>query len=316
MKGVIYRVLPLLSILAALAVQVLVPVSKIQVKAARPYFTYVLLLALFVCAILLALSFASKRVRSFLTEKGLFIAGAFLAFNVMNIFTAKVTPFSTLYFPTLDRIFQKLVEDRMFLLKCIAYSLRLLLTGFLIGAVIGFFTGLFLGYSRRFSYWVRPLTKVLGPIPAAAWLPLALSVFPTAFASSVFLIAFAVWFQLTLMTSSGIQSIDPSYFEVARTLGASELYQIVKVAIPGAAPHIFLGLFNATCSSFLTLMVAEMVGTSAGIGWYINNQKAVMSYSGVYSGLILIAVLCSLILTLLFAARRKIIRWEKGIIKW
>ena len=56
-------------------------------------------------------------------------------------------------------------------------------------------------------------------------------------------------------------------------------------------PHIFLGLFNGTCASFITLMTAEMIGAKYGIGWYVNWQKEMMAYANVYAGLMVIAVL-------------------------
>lgn len=144
----------------------------------------------------------------------------------------------------------------------------------------------------------------------------ALSIFPTTQGANIFLIAFAVWFPVTLMTSSGIQSTNQVHFEVASTLGASTIYKIIHVAIPSAMPSIFLGVFYGTVSSFATLMAVEMNGNSSGIGWYINWQKQVMMYDGVYAGLIIIAVLCSLILTLLFKVRDHVLVWQKGVIKW
>lgn len=316
MKKLISRILPIVSLIAALAVQIFMDNSRLQPKTSAPFFTYFLILFLAVYLVLFFGSFFIEELKIKLDNKGPFLAGVVLFINVLNIVTGKYALLPVLYFPSLDRVGEKLFQDKFFLLKCILYSLRLLFTGFAIGAAIGFITGIFLGYSKKFSYWVSPITRVLGPIPTVAWLPLALSSFPTTFAASVFLIAFTVWFQFSLMTSSGIKSINKTSFEVAETLGTSSLYQIIHVVIPGAGPSIFLGFFNATCSSFLTLMTAEMVGTSAGIGWYINNQKSVMCYQGVYAGLILIAVLCSSILSLLFKIRAKVLPWEKGVIKW
>ncbi|MCQ2594150.1 MAG: ABC transporter permease subunit [Treponemataceae bacterium] len=316
MKKKIYSLLLVFSLVAALIFAVALKNSRVQPKAEAPFFFYLLGILLAVYVVFFILSFFVKEIRKYLELKGPLYAGAILFFNILNIVTAKLDVLPPLYFPSLDRVVEKLVLDRQFLLKCIFYSFRLLVTGFSIGAAAGFVTGVFLGYSRRFSYWVAPITRILGPIPTTAWMPLALSTFPTTFGASVFLIAFTVWFQISLMTSSGIQSINKSSFEVADTLGASNLYQILHIAIPGAGPSIFLGFFYGTCSSFLTLMTAEMVGTSAGIGWYINNQKSIMCYQGVYAGLILIAVLCSAVLTVLFKVRAKVLPWEKGVIKW
>jgi NitT/TauT family transport system permease protein len=110
--------------------------------------------------------------------------------------------------------------------------------------------------------------------------------------------------------------VKKSYFEVSSTLGASNLQNLFHIAIPDALPSIFLGFFNATCSSFVALMAAEMLGVKAGIGWYINWQKEMISYPNVYAGLILIAVFCYLFITLQFKVRDKLLGWQKGVIKW
>lgn len=110
--------------------------------------------------------------------------------------------------------------------------------------------------------------------------------------------------------------IPNSYFEVSSTLGAGSFYRIAKVGIPAAMPHMFLGLFNGTCSSFITLVTAEMLGAKYGIGWYINWQKEMMAYANVYAGLIIIAVTFFILITLLFKFRDRVLAWQKGVIKW
>ena len=81
-------------------------------------------------------------------------------------------------------------------------------------------------------------------------------------------------------------------------------------------PSIFLGIFNGSSSAFVTLMTAEMVGAKYGIGWYVNWEKEMMSYANVYGGLIVIAVVLSLLVTLLFKVRDRVLVWQKGMIKW
>lgn len=287
-----------------------------QKQMEHPYYIYLLILIAVVFAILVLIGIFHKKTRDRIVYKAPFITGFICFLLVLNYLTSKTTLLPTLYFPSLDRIVGLLVEQRVFLLENIFDSLKLLLTGFLWGASIGFLTGLALGYNKKVGYWLNPVTKVVGPIPTTAWIPLALSTFPTTHSANVFLIAFAVWFPVTLMTSSGVQSVSNVNFEVSRTLGASTLYQILHVAIPAAMPSIFLGIFYGTVSSFATLMAVEMNGNSSGIGWYINWQKSVMMYDGVYAGLILIAAICSLTLTVLFKVRDRVLVWQKGVIKW
>ena len=184
------------------------------------------------------------------------------------------------------------------------------------GVLAGFITGVFLGFSSKVYYWINPYIKLIGPIPATAWIPLVLTTFPTTFGASVFIIALAVWFPVQLMTSSGIQNTSKIYFEVGRTLGAGTFFQVFKIAVPAALPNIFQGVFNGICAAFIALMTAEMFGAKYGIGWYISWQKAMMVYSGVYAGLIMIALFCTVIITALFKVRKRLLGWQKGLVKW
>lgn len=320
MKNRLFTVSKLLLPFVAIAISILVYYgvddNGKQKQMEHPYYLYLLMVIGVFILVEILVGFFNQKVRDSVVYKAPFYTGVIVFLLALNYLNSKTLLLPTLYFPSLDRIIGLLVENRVFLLENVFDSLKLLITGFLWGASVGFLTGLALGYFKKVGYWLNPVTKVIGPIPTTAWIPLALSTFPTTHSANVFLIAFAVWFPVTLMTSSGIQSINNVNFEVSRTLGASTIYQIIHVAIPAAMPSIFLGVFYGTISSFATLMAVEMNGNSSGIGWYINWQKSVMMYDGVYAGLIIIAAICSLSLTLLFKVRDRVLVWQKGVIKW
>lgn len=307
---------PTVSAAFALLVHLLVPDSPRYTLRPLPYFTATLIAVITVTLGLAVLSLFSRKIRERYAFKSWFIAAFLLFLNLLNIATVKLMLLPTIYFPNPDRILKVFADDGTFILKCLGYSLRLLATGYSIGALAGMTTGILVGWSKKWSYWVSPLIKIIGPIPSTAWVPIALVSFPTSFAASVFLIALAVWFPTTVLTSSGISNVQNSYLEVSSTLGAKTLHKIFRVALPAAAPSIFVGIFNGTGASFITLMTAEMMGVKYGIGWYINWQKDMLSYANVYAGLIVIAITFSLIITLLFRVRDRVLGWQKGVIKW
>lgn len=310
------KALPILSIALALILDIVLPDNLQHPAAEHPYFIWLLGAALVVYLIFYAVSFFRPSLREKLEYKAYFYAGAALFLNILNLLTVKFAILPVLYFPSLDRVFGVLCEDSAFLAKCLAYSARLLFIGWFCGAIVGMLTGIAIGFNKTFSYWVQPLVRVLGPIPSTAWIPIVLIAFPSAVSASAFLIALAVWFPTTVLTSSGIAAIPNAYFEVSSTLGAGSFYRVAKVGIPAAMPHMFLGLFNGTCSSFITLVTAEMLGAKYGIGWYINWQKEMMAYANVYAGLIIIAVTFFILITLLFKFRDHVLAWQKGVIKW
>lgn len=263
-----------------------------------------------------ALSFTNSRLKLKLVEKAPLITAAFVLLEVWDIVTLKTNLLHLPYFPGPDRVLKAIVSDAGLLGMSTLYSLRLLFTGLVFGVVIGLLTGIAIGWNKKCNYWIGPVLRIIGPIPATAWIPIAITVFPTSFWASVFLIALAVWFPVTVMTSSGISSVRNAYFEVAKTLGADRKYLIFKVAIPAASPTIFIGLFMGLGTSFLTLIVSEMLGVKAGLGWYINWAQGWAEYSKVYASLIVIAIIFSAIIALLFKVKDKILIWQRGLIKW
>ena len=93
-------------------------------------------------------------------------------------------------------------------------------------------------------------------------------------------------------------------------------HNLVEIAIPGAMPSIFLGLFMGLGSSFAVLVVAEMIGVKAGLGWYLQWAQGWAAYANMYAALIVMSLLCSGAITLLFAIRDRLLVWQKGTVKW
>src|SRR5947207_958996 len=220
------------------------------------------------------------------------------------------------YFPSPAAVFQSLINDRALLFDSTWHSLVLLLGGYALGVIAGLISGICIGWSTPVRYWGMPILKVVGPIPATAWIPLAMVVSPSAVFSAASLIALAVWFPVTMLTASGISNTRASYLDVARTLGAGRRYLIFRVAIPAALPSIFIGLFMGLGASFLTLVVAETVGVKSGLGWYVSWAQGWAEYGKVFAALVIMAAFFSTLMTALFKVRDRVLVWQKGVIKW
>jgi NitT/TauT family transport system permease protein len=239
-----------------------------------------------------------------------------LAIGVWDVITAGLHLLPLPYFPGPAVVLRSLISDRALLLDSTWHSLVLLLSGYTLGVIVGLVSGVYIGWSSSVRYWGMPLLKVVGPIPATAWIPLAMVVAPSSIVSAVGLIALAVWFPVTMLAASGISNTRESYLDVARTLGAGRLYLIFRVAIPAAVPNIFIGLFMGLGASFLTLVVAESVGVKSGLGWYVSWAQGWAEYGKVFAALIIMAAFFSTVMTLLFKLRDRVLVWQKGTIKW
>ncbi|QEL13531.1 ABC transporter permease [Limnoglobus roseus] len=244
------------------------------------------------------------------------VAGAVGLVIAWEVVTTKLNWLHQPFFPGPDEVFGAMVEDREILLESAWHSLWLLAAGYAVGVTAGLVTGVVVGWFPRVRYWAMPALKFVGPIPATALIPLVMTLWKDSFPCAVALIGFAVWFPMTILTSSGIANVRLAYLDVARTLGAGRFYLIFHVAIPAALPNIFIGLFMGLGASFLTLIVAETVGVQAGLGWYLRWQQGYMEYAKVYATLILSAVFFSTLMTVLFKVRDRVLKWQKGVIKW
>src|SRR5216683_3187654 len=210
--------------------------------------------------------------------------GLFL--TLWELATAKFAWLPLPFFPPPQAIIEVYTDDLPKLLDSVFASVKLQLGGYAIGAAAGFLTGVSIGWSRSVGYWVHPVLRFIGPFP------------------------------VTVLTWSGMASVNNAYYDVARTLGAKPSFLVLKVAIPAALPHVFVGLFMGLGSSFAVLVVAEMIGVKAGLGWYLQWAQGWAAYSNMYAALIVMSLLCSGAITLLFRTRDRLLVWQKGVVKW
>jgi NitT/TauT family transport system permease protein len=281
----------------------------------RSYFVF--LWNFLAVALLLALAqLGLPALRAKMRQMGPIFAAALLTLAAWELITSGFRLLPLPYFPSPAGVFQSLINDRALLFDSTWHSLVLLLGGYALGVVAGLISGICIGWSTPVRYWGMPILKVVGPIPATAWIPLAMVVSPSAIFSAAALIALAVWFPVTMLTASGISNTRASYLDVARTLGAGRRYLIFRVAIPAALPSIFIGLFMGLGASFLTLVVAETVGVKSGLGWYVAWAQGWAEYGKVFAALVIMAAFFSTIMTVLFRVRDRVLVWQKGVIKW
>lgn len=233
-----------------------------------------------------------------------------------EIVTAKTGYLPRPFFVPPQELMGVFIDDWSKLLACVYHSVILLATGYAIGVVTGFLTGLALGWSKAVGYWGHPILRLIGPLPATAWLPVAFFMFPTSWSAAVFLIALASAIPVAILTWSGVSAVGGAYYDIARTLGGSPRFLVLKVTIPAAMPSVFVGLFMGLSASFAVLVVAEMMGVKAGLGWYLQWAQGWAAYANMYAALGVMAVMCSTLVTLLFQVRGRLLAWQKGLLRW
>ena len=280
---------------------------------ATPVYLYFLISLLAIYVIFFIISFKNENLSENLAYKAPLFAFVFLLLTIYDLLTLKFAILPLPYFAWLDMIMNSMIADKGFLLESTFASLKLLFTGYFIGSIIGITTGIFAGYSKKVDYWVDPFLKLLGPIPTTTWIPVVMVLATSLFGGAVFIIGLGVWFQTTLATMTGIKNVDKSYYEAAKTLGASQNELVRKIALPSASPNIFQGLISAMSSACTSLIVAEMLGVESGLGWYITWKSSWADYSSMYGAIIILALTFIIVNVILKKISNKALSWQKEV---
>lgn len=220
------------------------------------------------------------------------------------------------HFPSPDAIIASVMDDPATTWHHFSGSMSLLFQGLAVGFIAGMIYGTLMGYSRFFNYWLEPFIKLIGPVPSTAWMAIAMVLAPSSHIASVCLVALTTWFPLSVNLSGGIRGINKAYIERAETMGASHFFILRKVIYPAVLPNIFVGLFMGLCFSLTSLVTAEMLGVQSGLGWLINYAQLWVEYDLIFSTIFIFIIVAFVLISILFAIQKHVMKWSKGAIQW
>jgi NitT/TauT family transport system permease protein len=182
------------------------------------------------------------------------------------------------------------MHDSKFLMH-VMLSCRRILLGFSLAAIVAVPLGLVMGRFKLIHEIVFPITEILRPIPAIAWVPMAIMLWPTNEQSIVFITFLGSFFPILVNTLHGMSLVDPVLVRAAQCLGAREMSIFREVYFPASLPHIFTGLTVGMGVAWVSLIAAEMISGQFGIGYYTWEAYSLVQYSDIALGMICIGVL-------------------------
>jgi len=195
----------------------------------------------------------------------------------------------------------------------ILWSLSRVLTGFFIGSVLGIAAGILMGLYKPVNYFIWPLFELIRPIPAIAWIPLSIVWFGLGEPAKYFLIALSSFCAVTINAYTGTSSVDEALIGAAKMLGASEKQIFTTIILPAAVPQIFAGLQIAIGAAWMTVVAAEMVRSSEGLGWIVIKGQEVNSMVQILVGILCIGIIGFILATVMRAIEAKLFVWnERG----
>jgi sulfonate transport system permease protein len=173
----------------------------------------------------------------------------------------------------------------------LALSCRRILIGFILASVIAIPLGLVMGRFRIIREFVFPVAEVFRPIPAIAWVPMSIMLWPSNEESIVFITFLGSFFPILINTLHGMAMVDQVLVRAAQCLGARETVIFREVYFPASLPHIFTGLTVGMGVAWVSLIAAEMISGQFGIGYFTWEAYSLVQYSDIVLGMICIGVL-------------------------
>ncbi|GHV60453.1 taurine ABC transporter permease [Spirochaetia bacterium] len=180
--------------------------------------------------------------------------------------------------------------DGATLLQHLAASLQIALGGYLIGISLGIPTGIFMAWNKTADRFIRPLFDLIRPIPGLAWIPVMIILFGIGILSRMMIIVLGAFTASLINAYSGIRQTKAVHLWVGRTFGASNMQLLFRVAIPTSLPMILTGLRVALGGSWSALVAAEMLASSRGLGFMIQQSRGLLRPDIIISGMIAIGV--------------------------
>lgn len=168
-------------------------------------------------------------------------------------------------------------------------SAQELLIGFAVASLIGIAGGLLLATNDTFREYVDPLVGALYATPMVAVAPLLIIALGIGIESKILLIFILALFPVLVTTMAGVRSTDQHLIEAARAFGASRGRIFATVLLPFALPSIIAGLRLGIGRSLVGIVVAELYGSRAGIGYLISNASQTFDTAGLFVGILILA---------------------------
>lgn len=239
---------------------------------------------------------------------GLLFAIALWALGVRLL--AAQTPIAASFapLPTAESLQTLLVQSDLW--HHVALSLKRVAVGLLLGIAAGVPLGILIGTSRHFAAGSNTLFQFLRMISPLSWMPLAVMVLGVGDAPVYFLLGFAAVWPIMLNTAAGVAQLDPNWLLLARSLSATRAEIVLRIILPGITAQILTGIRLAIGIIWIVLVPAEMLGVSAGLGYFILDTRDRLAYSELMAAILLIGALGFL---LDYLARSLHKRWLHGV---
>ena len=191
-------------------------------------------------------------------------------------------------------------------------SIQVIFWGFILSSLIGIPLGIIAGTYHFFSRLIEPFIEFFRYLPAPAFGALAVAILGIYQAPKIAIIFIGTFFQQVLVVANTTRKLDPALLEAAQTLGAGNRSMLFRVVVPGILPDLYRDTRILLGWAWTYLIVAELIGTSSGITWFITQQARYKNFDNVFAAIIMIGIMGLTIDLLLAWIGRRLFPWQQS----
>lgn len=192
------------------------------------------------------------------------------------------------------------------------HSIKLVFSAFFISTLIGLPIGILCGFSQKISLLTEPFVEFFRYLPAPAFGALAVAILGINDAPKIAIIVIGTLFQQILIIANTTRMVDRGLIEAGYTLGTNQLKSLFHVVIPAAMPEIYRNLRVLLGWAWTYLIVAELIGSTSGITWFITQQARYQNFDQVFAAILIIGIIGLLCDVLLMQLGKRLFKWKLG----
>jgi sulfonate transport system permease protein len=193
-------------------------------------------------------------------------------------------------------------------------SLFLVVAGFLLGAAAGVIMGTLMAASKTMDSIFHPVINAVRLVPLFGWLPFLILVFGIGREFKIFFVGMGSFYVMVVNAYEGVRGVSREFQEVSRIFGVGCFRRFFEVILPEALPSFFTGLKTGLGLSWMTVVGAEMVASSLGVGYIMSFSRTMFQYATVYAMVIVIGAVGFLMSLVLNLTERRVLRWRSTYI--
>ena len=221
----------------------------------------------------------------------LFIGAWYIATDILKLTKPNTLPSPVTILRTFITKMSSTAPDGATLPQHIGSSLRIAMSGYAIGVFIGTPLGILMAWYKKVDLFVRPVFDLIRPVPGIAWIPLMIIMFGIGITSKIVTVFLSAFIPCVLNSYTGIRQTKDVHLWVGQTFGASNFQMLLYIAVPTSLPLVMTGVRVALGAAWTTIVAAELLASTRGLGFMIQQARGIFRPDVIICGMIAIGLI-------------------------